>query len=110
MAEGLKLRMALLADVHLGTAATQFPNQDYTYAPDLLRRAISAIRALNPDELIVVGDLVNMGTTEEYAMAREILDDLRKPITVVPGNHELVKGNLDTFFNGAIGARIDDAS
>src|SRR5262245_53510890 len=99
MAEALKLKMALLADVHLGTPATQFPNQDYTYAADLLRRAISAIRALQPDELVIVGDLVNMGTAEEYTLAREILDELRKPITTIPGNHELVKGNLDQFFN-----------
>ena len=101
-------RFAILADIHLGTLETQFPGQDLTYATDLLRRAVSAIKPHNVDELVIVGDLVNMGTDEEYQIARDILRDVGAPVSTIPGNHELVKASVADFKSQAIGPLVAD--
>ena len=90
----MSTRIVLLADVHLGVAETQFPHQDLTHAPDLLRRAVGLIQPLEPDIVIVVGDLANMGTAAEYEIAREILQPLAGMIELLIGNHELLKGTI----------------
>ena len=104
----MTIRLAILADVHLGTSATQFPGQDLTYAADLLRRAVTAIKAQKPDEVVVVGDLVNMGTVEEYELVRTILRELGVSVSTVPGNHELAKGSLEQFKANSPGAKVAD--
>jgi len=104
----MTIRLAILADVHLGTPQTQFPGQDLTHAGDLLRSAVTAMAAQQPHELVIVGDLVNMGTDEEYAIAGRILRELSVPVSTVPGNHELVKGSLEQFKAKSPGARVAD--
>jgi 3',5'-cyclic AMP phosphodiesterase CpdA len=101
-------RLAILADVHLGTRETQFPGQDLTYAADLLRRAATLIQPQKPREVVIVGDLVNMGTAAEYELAREGLRGLADVTTTVPGNHELVKASLEDFRARSIGPRTTD--
>ena len=90
-------RFVILADVHLGTPETQFPGQNYTYAANVLRETVAAIAPLTPDHIVIVGDLVNMGTAEEYEIASTILSPLKAPIWTIPGNHELVRGSLEDF-------------
>jgi 3',5'-cyclic AMP phosphodiesterase CpdA len=101
------MRFAILADVHLSTPTTQYPGQDFTFTADLLRLAVPKIIAQQPDEVIIVGDLVNMGVAEEYAMAREILQPLQARVRAVPGNHELVKGSLADFRAGIFGGAVN---
>ena len=101
----MRKRLAILADVHLGTRDTQFPGQDLTYAGDLLRRAVAGIEAQQPDELVIVGDLVNMGTIDEYDIARDALSTLAGVTSTIPGNHELVKATLEDFRARSIGAK-----
>jgi Icc protein len=53
----------------------------------------AAIRHLNalapaPDLVIVSGDIVDTGTPEEYAVARDMLAAIRQPLLVIPGNHD----------------------
>jgi len=53
----------------------------------------AAVRHLNslsprPDVVILSGDLVDFGTEEEYAHARELLAPIREPLLVIPGNHD----------------------
>src|SRR5688572_24241826 len=102
------MRLAVLADVHLGTRDTQFPGQDLTYAADLLRRAVSAIASHQPDELVIVGDLVNMGVEDEYALARDALRELGAITSTIPGNHELVKATLEDLRARSIGPKPAD--
>lgn len=99
----------MLADVHLGLPDTQFPGQDYIYAAGLLEQAVERIRGLAVDELIVIGDLVNMGTPSEYEIAEKILLEFRDRITVIPGNHETIRGKLEDFQKLAIGATLSMA-
>ena len=44
-----------------------------------------------PDAFIITGDLVDIGTDEEYALLRELLAPLEqtgKPLYLIPGNHD----------------------
>jgi 3',5'-cyclic AMP phosphodiesterase CpdA len=91
------MRWTILADVHLGTAATQFPGQHYTYTADLLRRAVARVDALRAERVFVLGDLVNMGVAEEYDLAGSLLAPLRSRLEPLIGNHELVKGSVADF-------------
>lgn len=59
--------------------------------PELLRRAVSVLRALPlaPDLLLVTGDLTEKGGEEEYATFLEITASLGVPILPVVGNHDV---------------------
>ena len=91
------MKLAILSDVHLSTPETDFPDEHLAHTADVLRRAVERIVALDVNRVIVNGDLVNMGTPEEYAAARELLGPLEGKIDAIPGNHELVKGDLEDF-------------
>jgi len=74
------LTFALLTDLHV---APDQPSQT------LLAQAVEEVNALEDVELMVVsGDICNSGTTRELAAVKSELDKLRKPLLMVPGNHE----------------------
>ena len=64
-----------------------------------LGKVIDAINALEPqpDLVIHTGDLVHHGAPEQYGPAREILDRLKAPYVVIPGNHDARDGLASTF-------------
>jgi 3',5'-cyclic AMP phosphodiesterase CpdA len=72
-----------ISDLHFG-------NND----PSLLDPLRTAITGLNPDVLIVSGDLVEHATEAEFRDARDFLQTLPKPQIIVPGNHDLPFYNL----------------
>lgn len=52
--------------------------------------ALSAsIAAVNPDLIVVTGDLTRAGTHDEFQQAKEFLKCLKVPALVVPGNHDI---------------------
>ena len=58
---------------------------------ELLLRAMDDLRGEPPDQLVVGGDLVNLGLPEEFAASREVLGRSGLPaerISAVPGNHD----------------------
>lgn len=59
-----------------------------------LAKIVEAINARDPqpDLVIHTGDLVHHGAPEQYGPAREILDRLKTPYVVVPGNHDAHEG------------------
>lgn len=72
--------IAHLSDLHTGS---QY------FVSNLLDRALVEVNDLNPDIVLVTGDLTSMGFRQEFREAREYLDRLLCPdVLVVPGNHD----------------------
>lgn len=68
-----------------------------------LRDAVAHVNRLDPqpDLVLLTGDLVNEGRGEEYEHLAKLLEPLRAPFHLVPGNHDLT-GVLRTSFPGHV--------
>jgi Icc protein len=72
--------IAQISDLHCGTTF---------FLPNLLERAITEINDLNPDIVVVSGDLTTFGFKEEYAVAKDFVDQIQcDSIVIIPGNHD----------------------
>jgi len=72
--------IAHLSDLHTGS---QY------FVSNLLDRALVEVNEVNPDVVVVTGDLTSMGYRQEFREAREYLDRLScSDVMVVPGNHD----------------------
>src|ERR687883_374341 len=77
---GRPFTIVQLSDLHCGT---QF------FLPNLLERAIAETNELEPDVVVISGDLTSHGFKEEYAVAREFLNRIDcESMIVIPGNHD----------------------
>src|SRR4051812_44808005 len=69
-----------LSDLHCGQ---QF------FLPNLLERAIAEVNELGPNVVVISGDLTSHGFREEYAVAKDYLDQIEcQSMVVIPGNHD----------------------
>jgi outer membrane protein assembly factor BamB/predicted phosphohydrolase len=68
-----------LADIHLSPGTASESN---------LRRVVEDMNSGNTDFVILAGDISNVGSDEEFMAIKNILDDLKKPLYLLPGNHE----------------------
>src|SRR5437667_10768942 len=69
-----------ISDMHCGT---QF------FLPNLLERAITEVNDLQPEIVVISGDLTTFGFKEEYALAKEYIDTIAcEAVVVIPGNHD----------------------
>jgi 3',5'-cyclic-AMP phosphodiesterase len=76
----MELTLAHISDLHCG---------DPHFVPDLMERAIAEINDLDPDIVVVSGDLTTYGFKEEFARARRYLDRIScEALVVIPGNHD----------------------
>ena len=62
--------------------------------PGLLEPLRKSITQINPQALVVSGDLVEHATDAEFRAAKEFLSSLPCPQIVVPGNHDLPFWNM----------------
>jgi 3',5'-cyclic-AMP phosphodiesterase len=90
-------RLIIFADVHLGFAPLAPGATDVLHTHRLLREAVEKALALRPDRVVLLGDIVNSGEAEEHELARRLLAPLASRLEAVPGNHELLRGNLDDW-------------
>jgi 3',5'-cyclic-AMP phosphodiesterase len=73
-------RIVQLSDPHCGQ---QF------FLPQYLERAIAEVNELEPNVVVISGDLTSNGFKDEYALAREYLDRIDcEAMVVIPGNHD----------------------
>lgn len=78
-----------LSDIH-------FSEVDYS----LVDRVIEKVGEINPDLVIVSGDLTQRAKSAQFVEARTFLDKLPRPQIVVPGNHDVPLYNVfDRFIN-----------
>lgn len=98
--------LAQLSDVHLGPLPrVRFVdlaskrllgylnwqrNRGSVHADAVLSALVADMHAARPDQIVVTGDLVNLGLPAEYRAARAWLETLgpAHDVTVVPGNHD----------------------
>ncbi|HEV7331651.1 MAG TPA: PQQ-binding-like beta-propeller repeat protein [Flavisolibacter sp.] len=74
-------RFAFISDTHIGS-----PNGG---ADEDLRRTVADINAMSDvDFVVLTGDITELGTNAELALAKQILDSLDIPYYIIPGNHD----------------------
>jgi 3',5'-cyclic-AMP phosphodiesterase len=77
---GRVFTIAQISDLHCGGPY---------FVPNLLERAITEINDFEPDIVICSGDLTTFGFKEEYAVAKQYLDQIEcDSLVVIPGNHD----------------------
>lgn len=81
IAQKKSFRFAFISDTHIGS-----PNGG---AEEDLRRTVADINALKEvDFAVLTGDITELGTNAELALAKRILDSLSIPYYIIPGNHD----------------------
>jgi len=74
-------RFALFTDLHISTS-NPIPSED-------LRNAVSDVNALKGIDFILIdGDISNLGDTASLKEAKRLLQNLKMPYYIVPGNHD----------------------
>ena len=58
---------------------------------------VEAVRGMEPDLVVVSGDLTMRGRRREFVEARAFLDRIERPMLVVPGNHDIPVDPLRRF-------------
>jgi len=60
------------------------------HRPEVLDALLRDLAALQPDHIVVTGDLTHIGVQDEFRQARRWLERVGTParVTVVPGNHD----------------------
>ncbi len=82
------MKIIHLSDLHFGTQEEV-----------LLNSLLTAIKTINPDLIIVSGDFTQLGSDDEFSMAKDFLLSLPAPCFSVPGNHDVPAMNLyERFF------------
>ncbi|MDR3653046.1 MAG: metallophosphoesterase [Paludibacter sp.] len=75
-------RFALFSDTHI-SPTNSHPTED-------LQHAVNDVNSLkNIDFVLVSGDVSNLGDTVSLKIARKLLQNLKMPYYVIPGNHDI---------------------
>ena len=75
----IPLRIAQISDIHCGEPSFQ---------PALMQGAVDGVNAVDPDVVVVAGDLTAAGYEWEFEEAARWLSLIEAPKVVVPGNHD----------------------
>ena len=73
------LRIAQISDIHCG---------EPSFDEKLMSSALERIDEMDPDLVVIAGDLTAAGYEWEYDEAREWLERIKQPKIVIPGNHD----------------------
>jgi outer membrane protein assembly factor BamB/predicted phosphodiesterase len=80
-AQQKSFRFAFISDTHIGS-----PNGA---AEEDLRRTVADINSMDGIAFVVItGDITELGTNGQLRLAKQILDSLKIPYYVIPGNHD----------------------
>lgn len=75
-----KIRIAHISDIHVGSNH---------FVSNLLNRAVMEINEMEPDVVLVSGDLTNEGFRQQYSAVAAYLENIKcERVSVIPGNHD----------------------
>lgn len=101
-AGGVRLRVAVLSDLHLGSR----------WGEASARAAVEDINSSGAELCIQLGDLSERGEASELSLAQEVLSRLAMPWHCVVGNHDVYsrsEGTLTDHFAATFGRRPEGA-
>ena len=75
----IPLRIAHISDIHAGEVSFQH---------DVMASVIERINKMNPDLVVVAGDVTADGFEDEYIEAAGIISQIEPPKVLIPGNHD----------------------
>lgn len=98
--------IAQISDCHVTIDGKAY---DKARSNEALANAVSYLNTLvpAPDMVLVTGDLSDNGLKEEFCIASDILERLRAPVLIVPGNHDN-RANLRAAFAHLAHLQTDD--
>ena len=64
---------------------------------DVFFQSVQEINDLNPDMIILTGDITNHGYYKEYIRARGLLSSFKPPLYAIPGNHDSRNLGYESF-------------
>ncbi|NCI47547.1 outer membrane protein assembly factor BamB family protein [Sediminibacterium soli] len=74
-------RFAFLSDTHIGSPDGK--------AEEDLKRTVADINQMTGIAFVVItGDITELGTDAEIRLAKQLLDELKVPYYIIPGNHD----------------------
>lgn len=76
----IPLTIAQLSDIHVGGPLS--------FADEQMTNIVERVRAVEPDVVVVAGDLTTAGYEWEYEEVAAWLDTIEFPKVVIPGNHD----------------------
>lgn len=74
------LRIAQLSDIHMG-GPLSLPHET-------LESTLERVRAIDPDVVVLAGDLTTAGYEWEYEQAAVWIEQIEFPKVIIPGNHD----------------------
>lgn len=80
--------IAHISDLHIS---------ETTFDEEIFLSAVKEINDLNPDMIILTGDITNDGYYREFEQATKYLDMFDAPLFAVPGNHDSRNLGYQTF-------------
>ncbi len=81
------IRIAHISDLHFG----------FEHRKDKMEKVIRQINEIEPDVVVITGDLTLWGIHEEFKNAEEELSKIESEVFVVPGNHDGRNDGLKYF-------------
>lgn len=81
--------IAHVSDTHINRGTNQF-----LYRANL-EKVIKQVNDANVDIVVITGDLTEDGKPQEYSDFKQIIKGFKKPVFVVPGNHDIGNKKLN---------------
>ncbi len=82
-----------ISDSHIGFKAGAHPS-----AQDTFSEAVARMAAVKPGFVIHTGDVSHLSAAEEFAVAADIMQGVKREVFYVPGEHDTIGDNGKLFF------------
>ncbi|MCK4637364.1 MAG: metallophosphoesterase, partial [Methanomicrobia archaeon] len=75
------MKIVHISDLHLS---------GHNFVPEWGENVIDVMHSIDPEMLVITGDLTDDGYVHEYEIAKRYIDRIKtKNIIIVPGNHDV---------------------